>query len=603
MALTIPSLGKALEDVTAALKKNDNELKKVKDIQSYTETLIHRLHAKKPATGVEDFAEEAASPVVRDITPETIKSTEYAVEAKSDNNNAAAIVLSSLGILEDAKPYIISVNFKTETQPTPNVATVECVNVTATTVVATSDTPVVNGKCSAKLTFTYRLQQPTNEVKLLLYAGKKGATAGIAGTYTHLKIEAIETLTKEQQQEKAQSLLDACVTERKPYYNVIRNKNGITVPEPQQAVEAVNKAYIDTRLVPLESKMPLNPVRAYDMADEWCHEKLLYKISTPIINKKEAMIDGGFIVYRQNQPETRYHVHVESSSTGNARPALILYRQDWAPRTYIIWEYCNGVQDFFVSIPQQNYNFGIGIWMHGDGSYQVQPDDSVTVHKFTVTEITEKRLIDSSGTGNHAIITIDAVKVNDNTVGTALLLMKGSLTSNFSSFIGVGKQWSHSRWIRIDGNHQKAGEGTRLWQCGMFDYAIMDIDASGIATQTVNILCYKDSPNLHFFNIQKTQLLDDQWHNLIVMTDLQKTYCWRAVYIDGKKIDERKVTADFSNFPDNHMMTDMLNVKGYLGGQLFFDRLLTEPEIQWIAHNPYYPAKRYSLAEYKADQK
>ena len=133
-----------------------------------------------------------------------------------------------------------------------------------------------------------------------------------------------------------------------------------------------------------KAKMPLNPVISYDMADACYNKRLLYTIPTPIINKKEATIISNVIVYTKNQAETYYHVHLESSSTGNAQPALILYRQDWAPQTYIIWEYCNGVQDFFVSIPQQNFDFGIGIWMHGDGSYQVQPNDSVSVYKFTV---------------------------------------------------------------------------------------------------------------------------------------------------------------------------------------------------------------------------
>ena len=42
--------------------------------------------------------------------------------------------------------------------------------------------------------------------------------------------------------------------------------------------------------------------------------------------------------------------------------------------------------------------------------------------------------------------------------------------------------------------------------------------------------------------------------------------------------------------------------RGFIGQVLLFDQVLTKSEIQWLYHNQYYPAKRYSLAEYKADE-
>ena len=42
--------------------------------------------------------------------------------------------------------------------------------------------------------------------------------------------------------------------------------------------------------------------------------------------------------------------------------------------------------------------------------------------------------------------------------------------------------------------------------------------------------------------------------------------------------------------------------RGLIGQVLLFDRTLMKSEIQWLYHNQYYPAKRYSLAEYKADE-
>lgn len=360
------------------------------------------------------------------------------------------------------------------------------------------------------------------------------------------------------------------------------------------------KQYIDDRLA--EIKMPLNPICAYDMADI-SRGTILQELQSPIIEKRTAHIFGGYQIYTANKKSTYYHIHIETAYTGDARPIVIVYREDWAPETAVLYRFCNGIQDFTVFIPQQNYSFGIGVWMHGDGAYKVQPKESVSIYKLTVTELSDRMLVDSSGNDNHATVSGGVIKMYDTTTGTALSFIKGGLTNGFISFIGVGKQWTHSRWIKIDENAQDKTVNTRLWVYGQYDYAIMDIAANGGVVSDISLLCYKDEQNLHWFNIKKERIIDNQWHNLIVMTDLQESYCWRSFYLDGKKIGEKRTEANFKDFIHPVKQYEMISVVGCLASQLFFNRLLTELEVQWLAHNSYYPAKRYSLAEYKIDKK
>ena len=468
----------------------------------------------------------------------------------------------------------------------------------------------------------------------------------------------------------------------------------------------------------LNAVMPLNPAAHYDMADVQSQWKELYSLSKPIIGKRTSEIIGGRQIHNTYKEGTFYHIHSEISYTGNALPMVIVYRHDWKAEAAILWTFCKGTQDFTVFIPPQDFEFGIGVWMHGWGGYQVQPDDSVSVHKFTVTELKIGTIIDSAGYRNHAAVLGNSITINDKKIGTALkvvntavyhrlytnIFQHGYLESSGQygvkrfcdlsaykgktirvtvsgykigeggypclhifddtwqwswysvaaldsttektmratvtiphttspiycslfhfpnektyntivmtrlsievieakplNYIGVGKQWTHSRWIKIDENAQDKTTNTRLWMYGQYDYAIMDIAYNNGVVSDISLLCYKDEYNLHWFNIKKEHIIDNQWHNLVVMTDLQESYCWRSFYLDGKKIGEKRTEANFKDFASGDEHMDMLNVNGSLANLLFFDRLLTEQEILYLYLNPQYPVKNYTLADWAID--
>ena len=405
----------------------------------------------------------------------------------------------------------------------------------------------------------------------------------------------VDTASTEQK-ETAQKALDELVQKQESYHNVIRNKNSsISVPEAHDTTDAVNKKYVDDRLaahqIILESRMPLNPVCAYDMADVHTQKQNIYTLPAPIMVKDNPTIIDGINIYTANSEGSYYHIHSEMSFTGNAKPAVIVYQDDW--KTMPLWEYCNGTQDFYVFIEKQNFNFLIGVWMQGAAGYQVQSDDSVSVNKFTVTKLTDRVLIDSSGNGNHATVSGGVIQKSDDMVGTSLACTKGFIKRKPLDCIGLGKSWSHSRWVKVD--EHKAGEWEYLFSYGYFDWC--SLKDGVIATQSKkNASCE--------LNID-VNLLMGSWTHVVVQTKLTATSCTKELYLKGKLVARKEVNGDFSDI-ENQDHTDMNYGTGYVKGSfaslLFFDRFLTESEILWLSRNQYYPAKRYSLAEYKTDE-
>ena len=413
-----------------------------------------------------------------------------------------------------------------------------------------------------------------------------------------------EATASAEQKEAAQKAVDELAQKQEPYHTVVRNKNGgIAVPEPQQETEAVNKRYVDELLashqITLESRMPLNPVAAYDMVDVLNKKKELYAVLKPIVGIKNVTVIGEQRIHEAHKKGTFYHIHSEMSYTGNAKPVVIVYREDW--KAIPLWEYCNGTQDFYVFIEKQNFNFLIGVWMHGTVGYQVQPDDSVSVNKFTVTKLTDCILIDSSGNGNHATISGDVVQAKDTDVGAASSFTKGSLSRAPLDCIGVGKKWSHSRWIYVNAQKDKNKE-LYLWVYSDYDYCYTNMVKDDGIVSTLYVTTAREGGEKNTITVP----VPDHWLHLVVMTDLQETSCRKIVYANGKKIDDKTINGNFKGWLGDNEHTDMWYrdrwVLGSLANQLFFDRHLTEAEILWLGRNPYYPVKRYSLAEYKADE-
>ncbi|WP_253728340.1 LamG domain-containing protein [Treponema sp. OMZ 857] len=471
----------------------------------------------------------------------------------------------------------------------------------------------------------------------------------------------------------------------------------------------------------LNAVMPLNPVAHYDMADVQSQDSIFFELSKPIIEKRTPEIIGGRALPVRHKKGTYYRIHSDVSYSGNAMPVVIVYRADWEEGTIILWAPLIGVQDFTVFVPQHPLGFGIGVWMHGWGGYEVQPDDSVTVHKFMVTEIKEKILIDSSGNGNHSTAVGGVEKAKDGKIGTALDFNKGCVTHqlhttifqhgylestgkydakilcNLSAYkgktikitvsgyrkgeggfpelyiyssgwefgwssggkldgttektmtdtitlptayntiwctlyhipgnkmnntivmthctielvenksiscIGVGKQWTHSRWIKMNGDAQDKTVNPRLWYYGMIDYCYTDIAANKEIMNNINIVTYKTNSEAIGISILKEKIADDKWHNLIVCNDVQSTYARKIVYLDGKLIKDTTVNGDFTGLVNNvnyDMSAGNDYVKGSLATLLFFDRLLTEQEALYLCLNPQYPVKNYTLTDWAID--
>ncbi|MFC1239706.1 hypothetical protein ACFGOO_09795 [Treponema vincentii] len=172
------------------------------------------------------------------------------------------------------------------------------------------------------------------------------------------------------------------------------------------------------------------------------------------------------------------------------------------------------------------------------------------------------------------------------------------------SCIGVGKQWTHSRWIKMNGDAQDKTVNPRLWYYGMIDYCYTDIAANSGVMRNICIVTYKTNSESIEIIIPKVNIADDKWHNLIVCNDVQSTYARKIVYLDGKLIKDTTVNGDFTGLVNNvnyDMSSGNDYVKGSLANLFFFDHLLTEQEILYPYLNPQYPVKNYTLADWTID--
>lgn len=358
-----------------------------------------------------------------------------------------------------------------------------------------------------------------------------------------------------------------------------------------------NKQHIASHQLILESRMPLNPVAAYDMAD----------VQPKTIFQQGHFESTGKYLAKELYDLSAYkgkkiRITVSGYRKGDGGyPEVFIYDQDWK----FAWSSGgnlggtseNTMADT-VAIPNMSGKIVCAL-------YHLTSDkmhNTIVLTACVIETISGQPIIDSSGNGNHATISGDVMQVKDVAVGDALSFTRGSLTRAPLDCIGVGKKWSHSRWIKINEHTQDKTVNTRPWIYGQYDYAIMDIAANSGTVGNFVLACYKDEHTGLFIDIEKARIIDDRWHHLVVMTDLQGSYCWRCAFLDGQKIAEKRVDANFKNFPSTNECSEMASLTGSLANLFFFDRLLTEGERLWLYRNPYYPAKRYSLAEYKADE-
>lgn len=374
--------------------------------------------------------------------------------------------------------------------------------------------------------------------------------------------------------------------------------------ELDKRITDINNTLYDKN--PSLAVMPLNPVCAYDMAD--VQYKTIFqhgyfestgKRSAKVCDLtacKGKTIQLTISGYRKGE---------------GGYPRLYIHDSDWK------WSWNSGTQldsttektvSATITIPDNLKSIRCTLH-HYPGN---KLNNTIVMTGITIRTLDNGTLIDSSGNGMHASIFGSVEKVTDNAIGALLTFSGGYLSRPQQNFIGVGKQWSHSRWIKITPNEQDTTKNFRLWAYNTYDYLILDCKANNGKFKNFTFMTYKDDANRLVFSIPVEKVLTDSWHHLIVMTDLQETYCKKIVYLDNSKVAEEIAYKDFSNFtpssgePQN-IHYDMTfsgddTIKGAFANLLFFDRLLTEAECQWLGRNSYYPAKRYSLAEYKADE-
>lgn len=360
------------------------------------------------------------------------------------------------------------------------------------------------------------------------------------------------------------------------------------------------KQHIDNRLAAI--KMPLNPVACYDFAD------VQYKtIFTH--GRIESTGDYGFGPAIDLTPYKGKTIKVTASGYRKGKggyPKLYVYEKGWTWSVYTGNELNSETEKtatITVTLPTK-YEKIEALWHHR--GYE-EAHNTVIVTGFKI-ETLQNTVIDTSGNGNHSTINGAIAKHKDDSIGTALLFEQGFLSRKSQDFIGVGKQWSHSRWIKINSSEQDKTHNPRIWFYGAYDYSFFDIRENNGQIGNVSLYCYRNSKAYLYCALSKESILDNKWHHLVVMTDLQPSYCRKIVYFDRQKIFDEKEMGDFSDWMDNQEHFDMgagidiSSAKGHLANLIFFDRFLTETERQWLYLNPYYPAKRYSLAEYKADE-
>lgn len=223
------------------------------------------------------------------------------------------------------------------------------------------------------------------------------------------------------------------------------------------------------------------------------------------------------------------------------------------------------------------------------------------------TDADRTTVVDGSGNKQHGFLSDTFERIKDNIIGTTIAFNKGYLSRPKQNFIGVGKQWSHSRWIKMN-EVQEQTSIHRPWHYGDYDYSWFGTK-DGKVDQFLLVSIYKDSNVNLSVKIPKEKIFDNRWHHLVVMTDLQETYCKKILYLDCIKMGEVKKDNDFSNWVSNDSHCDMAKGKfnppestvGSLANLIFFNRLLTEREVLYLYLNPRYPVKNYTEADWMID--
>lgn len=246
--------------------------------------------------------------------------------------------------------------------------------------------------------------------------------------------------------------------------------------------------------------------------------------------------------------------------------------------------------------------------------YRNIPYSPICAYDMAITDLSDKTVYDFTGNNNNFKIIRNA-NIVQSEVGTALVFGGyGGLSRKKQNFIAVGKQWTHSRWIRIDVDQvlsrqpsQEEEDKAYVWNYGVIDNATLEVDDDGdyppreYGYISINGIG-KQQKYTRYSNIE--EFIHNKWYHLVVMTDLQPTYCEKTIFINGVKYSKHIETGEFNSTSISDEWTEYSDVEnGFIANLIFFDRLLTDFEVLWLYKNPVYPIKNYTFADAKLNKR
>ena len=241
-------------------------------------------------------------------------------------------------------------------------------------------------------------------------------------------------------------------------------------------------------------------------------------------------------------------------------------------------------------------------------------DEETSCFIDVLIEVNKGVFIDSSGNNNHAMIIGSAIKTPEDKIGDSFLFCNSYLKKKPLFCMGLGKQWTHARWIKLDSQQPQNNERFYLWKYGGLDFCFFNGWHFHNNSKHLVIGSYLNirgrSEIGHISHSKTIPFSSDEWLHLVVMTDLQENYFRRIIYLNGEKIYDKTYTDDDDRYliqPNEAPHFDMgvenkdSFTYGALANILFFDRLLTDQEARYLYLNPQYPVKNYTLADWAVD--
>lgn len=243
MAMTIPQLGKALEDLTKAFTNGKVDSLEFK---AQVQEMSLKLQGNKAVINVEDFITGSAEEEIKtDITPKSLKD----ISQETTGKEPFIITADELGIFENGKRYCVSADFKALSYNLPPFVRALCLR--GEKELASDEKPLTPSLTRGFITLNFVYEKPPVNENVLLQFTVGSLSGGQSGDveWSNFKIEKITKGFSEKQKQAAQVALDDFLSKAEQYTNVIRNKNGsIVVPDAVDDRDAVNLKTVDEKI-------------------------------------------------------------------------------------------------------------------------------------------------------------------------------------------------------------------------------------------------------------------------------------------------------------------------------------------------------------------